>query len=185
MRETLAADQAFGIAARFPLPLKARSRTLAEMRRREAIRGAILWLIPAAFCGFVIAMLSAEEGTAYRSALTVLVPICLVLLALLGLYVWWRLRRIAAYQNPLIALEVSDRGITLERRGFRYALPVSGLRYAIDYQSVRSHVQFLGIRLESPIGTIHVTEQGYRGGLKLAAAVVAEHDRWRKLHGLN
>lgn len=181
MSEAVARELAFDLAEKVTLPASARSLTPRELRRHQRRFVLIMIGIFAGFCGFILGGLMLEGGEANRRMLPMVILACVCGAAIVGLACWWRLRRHRDYRDPLLHIRVSDRTIGIDWNGHRCELTFEQVAYQIHFQSFRSNVEFLGIRLDTPLGPISIVDEWFHGGRKTAAAIVTEHDKWRLL----
>ena len=181
MSEAAARDLAFVLVEKVVLPAVARSLTPRELRRDQVRRAFILLSIYGGLCGFILAGLVLDSGEANRRMLPWVALACLAGLALVGSVFWWRWRKHRDYRDPLLWIRVSERGVHVDWNGRRCELPFEQVAFAVHWQSFRSNVEFVGIRLETPLGPISIVDQWFHGGRNAAAAIVTEHDKWRQL----
>ena len=184
MSDESARDAAFSIAEKLSLPVKARTLTVAEMRRNE--RRLVYGLVGfyAGFVAYCLIGMALEGGEANRDLFWSILPIFILGGIAMALMARWRLRKHAGYRDHLIAVEVTGRNVRIDWNGQSYALDYEDIRYQLCWQSVKGVVYFLGINLESPIGPIGLADQWYSGGGKAAAAIVTEHHKWHHLRRL-
>ncbi|WP_162806674.1 hypothetical protein [Sphingosinicella terrae] len=181
MSEAVARELAFGLGEKVALPASARSLTPRERRRNQRRFAVIMLGIYLGVCGVILVGLALDGGQASREMLPIVLLACLAGAGIVGLACWWRLRKHRDYRDPLLWIRVSDRNVSIDWNGHRVDLSYDQVAYQVHYQSFRSNVDFLGIRLDTPLGPISIVDEWFHGGRKAAAAIVTEHDKWRLL----
>jgi hypothetical protein len=170
-RHEAAVAQALEIAARNPLPLRARSLTAAEngaAQRKEVgclFDGAagLLALLP------VLLLLSGDPAIAWRVA-----PWCIGAAPLVWAIGWLLKRRAGrGYVDPRLELEASEEGLIVRHSD------ETSLRLAYAALTVRvrpgafERNPFLAILLELPSGPIPLDNSHYKSGRTTGAAILA------------
>ena len=181
MSDEAARLRAFDIAEKLALPVRARSWTARELRRNEL---RLFWLATGFFaliCGGMVLGAATDGGRESRMMLPWLIGTSLLLMPAIGWGAWRRLKKHAGYRDPMIVLEVHQGGIAIDWGEQHIDLGWAEVDYAPYWQAVRSGTTFLGIRLNMPAGPFYIIDQWFSGGCKAAAAIVAEHDKWRVL----
>lgn len=170
-----ALEQALNLAARYPLPLTARSLTVEEIaaidRRSYPI---VLGLFGVGAVGILLLAWFGADGAA--GLFPIVVIVALALLVPLWLFARFRAARRRDYRDPMESVEASVDGVTIRSAG-----RVASLGYrevavndVILLGGAKSRVLFLGVALEGPFGTVRLENMTYKDGTLAAAAIVAQ-----------
>lgn len=175
MRYALARAMADELGRQHPLPLTARSRTLAEVNRRSQLFtiGALAVFCPIAFAA--LAALSFSGGRESRSlapGMTMLVLALIVGIFLVGAY---RARKWRGYRDPGIVVDVREGGVAIRSPDRSLTLGYPEVSFAFITMLLpnkfRSSRVFVGIQLETPLGRLRLEDEYFRGGRVAAAAI--------------
>lgn len=168
--------RALGIeAGSRPLPVTARSRTPAEMRRpawREIGWAVLVYVLFGLTCFAVLRL--AETNPETVSWLPVLFGV-----AGLGVLVfaWRKLSRHGGYQNPQISVEVGEEAVTVSGPDGSETRPYDKVVVQrILTRTPRNSVYFDGIVLETAAGPLHLGDPGFTGGNIAAGAILKKLD---------
>lgn len=168
--------RALGIeAGSRPLPVTARSLTLAE-RRAPAWRE-IGWMV-AVYILFGLACFAVIELAQTNPTRVGWLPVAAGVAALALLVVAWRkLGRHSGYRDPGITVEVGEDGVTVTGEEGRDSRPYDGVVVQrIVTRTPRNSVYFEGIVLETSLGPIQLGDPAFAGGNVAAGAILRKLD---------
>jgi hypothetical protein len=172
----LARAMAHELARQHPLPLTARSRTLAEVNRRSQLFtvAALAIFCPIAFAA--LAALSFSGGRESRSlapGMTMLVFALIVGIFCFGEY---RARKWRGYRDPEIVVDVQEEGVTIRSPDHSSTLRYPDVSFSFTTMILLSKFGssrvFIGIQLETPVGMLKLDDEYFRPG-RIAAAAIA------------
>jgi 4-amino-4-deoxy-L-arabinose transferase-like glycosyltransferase len=170
--EERAAKQALELAAGLALPVTARSRPSGEVRSNGCALGVIVLVLGLVASLLFAALLAGASAVPEPRRTIILVAILgFAAFVLLSLVKGWRSRR-ADYVDPQLVVEAGREGVTLRRPGASHMLRYAEVRMRVSSIAVRHSVRFVGVKMESPFGTISLDDALFTGGREAAAAIV-------------
>ena len=167
-----AVKQAVELAASQGLPVAARSLPASEVRGKGCVLGGIVVLLGLIGIPLIAVMLVAagSEPEPRRTVIYVAI-LAFAAITLAGLAKGWRSRR-ADYVDPQLTVEAGPDGVAISGPRGRHSLPYAQVQARILSISMRQSVRFLGIEMDSPVGTIRLDDALFANGRNAAAAIV-------------
>jgi hypothetical protein len=175
--EKYATEQALELAAGLKLPVAAQSKPTNVVRANGCALGAIVVVVGLAVMA-VLAAVMAGSGSIEEPRRTVIV------VGVLAFAIWvlftavkaWRARR-SDYVDPQLVVEAGPEGVTIRGPGRSHALRYGEVRATIASISFKQSVRFVGVKMESPAGTLSLDDALFVNGRNVAAAIVARLQR--------
>ena len=172
-----AAEQAIRLAEARALPVAAFSLSTDAVGRTHRMRQRLVAVLAVAGLAlFALVVLSGiGDGINGRGEAVEVISGGLVLAAaaiFLGLQ--WRKRRRLAYRDPQLRVEVGADGLIVTGPDGAYGQRWSEVEANVQWASSRhGGIVFVGLWLQSPLGTVDLRDDRFRDGRAAAAAIVA------------
>ncbi len=182
-----AAARAIALGRRQQLPIGARSLTATEIGRRSQKLVLILSVLPLLLVVILVLVAVAQGARGWRT-LAIGLAVALCAAVVLHRISRARRRRHKDYVDPRIVVAVSDRGVRLQGPDGAHDMAFADARFdlALDWhhRSFRSSTaDFIGIKLNSPLGRLSIEDGRYQGGRSVAAAICARCAAVGRRHG--
>ena len=178
----LARAMAHELGRQHPLPVTARSRTVAEVNTRSQLFtiGALAVFCPIAFAALAALSFSGDrESRSLAPGMTMLVFALIVGIFFAGDY---RARKWRGYRDPEIVVDVQEEGVAIRSPDHISTLRYADLSFSFTTMILATKFNiskvFVGIELETPLGKLKLEDGYFRGG-RIAAGAIALKMRGR------